>query len=82
MNTEWLGQLAIIFSYLILPFRFLFSWLLYLLSWLLAPLFFLGRTGKHVSMLPIRFLAQFEVCSPSNHRIFSRIYTRRDIHVI
>lgn len=66
MNTEWLRQLAIIFFYLLLPFRFLFSWLLYLLSWLLAPLFFLARTGKHVSMLPIRFLAQFEVCITPN----------------
>ena len=61
LDMEWLWKLGTILSYFILPFRLLLSGLLYLLSWLLAPLLLLGRIGAHITMLPVRFLAQFEV---------------------
>ena len=61
MTTERAQKLATILSYLLLPFRLVLSWLLYVLSWLLAPLLLLGRIGARISMLPVTFLAQFEV---------------------
>lgn len=60
MNTEWLWKLVTFSCYLLVPFRLLFSLLLYMLSWLLAPLLLLGHIVVHISMLPIRLLAQFE----------------------
>lgn len=76
MNTEWLWHLVTILSYLLLPLRLLLSGLVYLLSWLLAPLLLLIRIGKHISMLPLRILAQFEVRADSPQGLYGTRYSR------
>lgn len=72
MASDWMQQALVAWTVISLPFKFLWyllvwvvSWLVILLSWLLSPLSWLVRVFSSILMMPVRFLARFEVRYPS-----------------
>lgn len=52
--------------YLLYPIFWLLTWIFYIVYWILSPLIYLGYLLKEVILLPVRFLAKFEVSKYSS----------------
>jgi hypothetical protein len=63
---DWLSIASTATYYALYPILFIITWLFYVLHWIASPFLWIGYIIKEVAMLPIRFLAQFEVPSPSS----------------
>lgn len=58
---RWTAVLSRIVYYTTYPIFWLLTWLLYIVYWVLSPFIYLGYLFKQSALLPIRFLARFEV---------------------
>jgi hypothetical protein len=66
MNLHaWLAIASTTIYWALYPVLLILTWLFYILHWIASPFLWIAYIFKEVAMLPIRFLAQFEVHGPS-----------------
>jgi len=62
MDMHWLyAVLNLLYWLIAYPLIVILSWMLLLLYWIASPVIYLGHFIIQAGLLPIRFLAKFEV---------------------
>lgn len=58
---QWLSIASAVLYYTVYPVYYLATWLFYVLYWIASPFLWIGFFIKELLMLPVNFLAKFEV---------------------